>query len=69
MFKKNHKVRIECGEDLDFIKILGKYGVKFEMSEPFHRNHPKKGRIRYRVFTIRATQRTYKKILADCTRA
>lgn len=66
MFKKNHKVRIESAWAMDLVKVLGKYGVKFEVTDEFQLVGNVDGRkIWHRDFTIRARKRTYDKILNE----
>ena len=65
MFKKNHEVSIESGFAMDLVKVLGRHGVKFEVSDEYVndivRDHP----VWYRRFTILATDKTYKKLMAE----
>lgn len=64
MFTKNHEVTITSGFAMDLVKVLGKYGVRFEVSdEYFDELDPK--HIWYRNFTIRASDRRFKKIMKE----
>lgn len=66
MFKKNHKVRIESAWAMDLVRVLGRYGVKFEVTDEFPLvSTVKKRNIWYRDFTILASKRTYDKILNE----
>ena len=64
MFTKNHEVTIECGFAMDLVKVLGKYGIKFEVTdEYFDELDPK--HTWYRDFTIQASQRKYEKLMKE----
>ena len=64
MFTKNHEVTIENGFAMDLVKVLGKYGIKFEVSQEYE-GYLNEGRAWYRDFTIRANNRKMAKIMNE----
>lgn len=54
-------------EAINFCRILGKYGVRFEISElqSIPREDDKAKRIYYRVFTVRAPRKQLDQVCYD----
>lgn len=64
MLKKNYEVTIQCGYAMDLVKILGKHGVKFEVSEEYF-DELDPAHTWYRDFTIRVNSRTMDAIWSE----
>jgi hypothetical protein len=64
MFTKTHEVTIESAWAMDLVKVLGKHGVKFEVSDEYV-DELDPNRTWYRDFTIRASERKYEKIMKE----
>lgn len=64
MFKKNHEVTIECGFAMDLVKVLGKHGIKFEVTDEYY-DELDPNHTWYRDFTIHTNKRTYKKLMDE----
>lgn len=56
MFTKNHRITIESGFAMDLVRVLGKYGVKFEVTDEYRRDNDT-SLTWYRDFIIHATRR------------
>lgn len=57
MFKERIAFGIDDMEALDFCRILGKYGLRFEVSELRNTVTPDGSKRNYRVVTVWATKR------------
>lgn len=67
MFKKNFKVRTESAIAMDLVKVLGKYGIKFEVTDEYFDEREvlreeKPYHTWYRDFNIRTTKRMMRRI-------
>lgn len=66
MFIKEYEIKVPSGEFIDLVRILGRYGLRFEFSNeyikandnPFHPNA-------WRIFKIYATHKQMTMIEAD----
>ena len=61
MFPKIYEVTIESMDAWDLVKLLGQYGLKFEVSDEYV-NHLDPNRRWLRDFTILANKRIMEKI-------
>lgn len=64
MFKKNHEVTIESAWAMDLVKVLGKYGIKFEVTDEYY-DELDPNHTWYRDFIIHAKKRTYDKVMNE----
>lgn len=64
MFTKNHEVTIGSAWAMDLVKVLGKSGIKFEVTDEYF-NVLGQEKLWYRDFTIRASKRTYVKLMNE----
>ena len=67
MFKKNFRLHIESAVAMDLVKVLGKYGIKFEVTDEYFDEREvlsdeKPYHTWYRDFHIRATKRMMNRI-------
>ena len=58
---KNYKLHIQSARTMDLVKILGKYGIKFEVGDEYV-DYLDANRTWYRDFTVRVTKRMKRKI-------
>ena len=64
MFTKMHEVTIESGFAMDLVKVLGKYGIMFEVTDEYF-DELDPNHTWYRDFTILASKRMFAKIMKD----
>jgi hypothetical protein len=64
MFTKNYEVTIECGFAMDLVKVLGKYGIRFEVTDEYF-DELDPNHTWYRDFTIRTNKRMYAKLMKE----
>lgn len=71
MLTKNHKVIVESGFAMELVKVLGKYGIRFRVSDEYVVLHAacmnklNRDRAWHRTFTIYTTKRTMDKIMTE----
>lgn len=61
MFTKNYEVKIESANTMDLIKILGHYGLKFEVGDEYI-DYTDPERKWFRDLVIRATKQQMSKL-------
>lgn len=58
MFTIKRKIEIESHEVMDFVRLLGRFGLKFKISEEYVVENPEKNtKDRYRRFIVYGTYR------------
>ena len=70
MFNKSHEVTVESGCVVDFVRVLGSYGVRFEMSDEWYnvdQIDPNTKRW-YRTFKVYAGKKQMQTILDEAKR-
>ena len=61
MFKKTFEVHTQSAVAMDLVKVLGKYGIKFEVTDEYF-DELDPNHTWYRDFTIHTTRRMMQKI-------
>ena len=67
MFNKSHEVTVESGCVVSFVRVLGSYGVRFEMSDEWYnvdQIDPNSKRW-YRTFKVYATKKQMETIIKE----
>lgn len=67
MFKKKWYFQVEDCSAIDFCKLLGKYGIKFEIGKlrTVAREDDPNRKLYYRVFAVRASNHQAKKLVDE----
>lgn len=64
MFTIKKKFEIHSHEVMDFVRLLGRFGLKFKVSDEYEVNKPDgKTKDRYRVFMVFGTRRQISEFL------
>lgn len=64
MFTKSHMFKVECGNVNNFLKLVGKFGFKYDISDEMTEidMHDLTSKYRFRYIKIYATRRQINKL-------